>query len=214
MSPAEPERRRTLAPRQLLPWAALLVAVLAGLAIAGAAGTPTRDLTRDPTAIGEMAPWKGSLSLVASMLWASVATSMVVAVMTHDDSVDRPYFLGLLGVVALLGLDDSLLLHEEVLPAVGVPEPAVVGVYAALVVAFVAWRRRRLTARHPAPLLAAAAGLAASATADVLFDALGVDGLTNVATIVEDGPKLWGLLALATFAALEARDARAGQGRV
>ena len=72
------------------------------------------------------------------------------------------FFLTMAAVAAVLGVDDAVLLHEELAPSAGVPEPAVL-VAQAGVAAWFAWSFRHRLARTPWPLLVVAAGCSAVA---------------------------------------------------
>ena len=88
------------------------------------------DLTRDATAVTGVPWWTGVISRVTALGWAVAAVAALAAGRhARTDQRSRLLFLGALcGVSAL---DDSLLLHEEVLPSMGLPETPFLVLYAA-----------------------------------------------------------------------------------
>lgn len=186
--------------RQALAWLGALIALVAVMLVVDRLGHSVKDFTRDPGSISEIDWWKGSLSLLGSMLWGAAAMAFAVGATTS--STDRGYFAAMSLASAGLGLDDSLRIHENAFPEVlGVPEKAVFALYA-LALAVVVWRHRhRILLHHPVPILVTGFGMAASVALDLLFDR----GTPNLIGSLEDVPKVWGIAALAAFAFLEAR---------
>lgn len=128
----------------------LWIVLLAALRAAGFNAAP---LFRDPATMAGAPVWHGALSVLGCMTWAlSAAACAGVAILRA-----RPvrFWWGAACLLAAMGLDDALMLHEEVLPAAGVPDE---GIFAALDVV---------------------------ASADVIY---------------EDGPKLFGVIAVAAWA--------------
>ncbi len=81
-------------------------------------GTFTQDFQ-----VTAQVPWyPGSVSVLTSMAWASIAAlSLLVA--WSNPSESRP--LRVLGGLALVfAADDALLLHDAIGPNLGIPEPA------------------------------------------------------------------------------------------
>ena len=109
-------------------------------------------------------------------------------------------FLGAAGLLTgLLAVDDLFLVHENVLPAFGVPQPVTYGAYAALGLAYllVSWRE---ILRHNVVLLGAAIVLlGTSALIDWFVHS---DHPSRI--LLEDGAKLAGICAWAGFHVLAA----------
>ena len=84
-------------------------------------GDYSRDLKALSTDAGAVLPLlAGGLSLVNTMVWASVASMAVLAAVLWPPR--RRWLLGFAFLNILLALDDALMLHDEVGPALGLPE--------------------------------------------------------------------------------------------
>jgi hypothetical protein len=164
----------------------VLVMVATGLA-AEVSGriTDVGELTRDPTAVAGVPWWTGAISRLTNLLWAAAAALNASAARTAPTS-HRPPLLLLAALCAALAVDDTLLVHESIMPGHGVPEDLVLVLYAvvALVLAGLwwttSWRRTVLFA-----FFGGAAALAVSVAADVIH---------TVPFVVEDGAKLLGVV--------------------
>lgn len=78
------------------------------------------NLTRDATAVIGVPWWTGVISRLTALGWAIAAVAAAAAGRhARTDQRSRLLFLG--GLCGLSALDDSLLLHEEVLPSMGLP---------------------------------------------------------------------------------------------
>lgn len=185
--PRAPRRRL---PRRSLAALGLLGVWIAALALARAAGHNPAPLMRDPATMAGMPVWHGALSIVGCMGWAAAAALCFANRLAHVDP-DRATWGLLASLTAALGIDDALMLHEEVLPALGVAEPATFAAYGLAVVAIA--RRLRVGAGYDLALLAVAAGALALSVA--------VDVVDPGPVIYEDGPKLFGIAALCWWSA-------------
>lgn len=203
------ERRRIRPLRkQLQPIAPLLVSwIVAGVVVAIAGGqrrVPIGTLFLDPQEVGD-APWyAGLLSNIGIICWtvavvAAAGGSWVAA------QTDRPSAAGFLRggalATAVLLIDDLLLLHSTALPKL-VGTPKIVNM--ALVVApsalwILTQRKEVLRTRRPI-LVAAFFALGTSVIADRF-----VEG-ENSALIIEDGAKLFGIVAWMLYFVLTTRD--------
>ncbi len=127
----------------------------------------TGSLLRDTTAVARVPAWFGATSRLVNLFWASAATLL----------------LGLLTVV--LTLDDTLLVHDDLLPRHGVPEGLVLTVYAVvgLVLATRWWPHR-----------ASAVGLAFFVGGGLLASSVLVDALSDHLYLLEDTLKFLGLV--------------------
>jgi len=165
----------------------VLVMVATGLA-AEVSGriSDVGELTRDPTAVAGVPWWTGAISRLTNLLWAAAAALNALAARAAPASHRSPLLL-LAALCAALAVDDTLLVHESIMPGHGVPEDLVLVLYAvvALVLAGLwwttSWRRTVLAA-----FFGGAAALAVSVGADVVH---------TVPLLVEDGAKLLGVVA-------------------
>ncbi len=158
------------------------VAVFVGV-LAVSAGTSHHigDFTRDPTAVLDASPFTGAISNLGVVLWAAGVTLALVGRARGDDR--RALFGSLAALGAWLLLDDLFLLHDRVLPDLGVPEEVVLVAEIVATAALLAPRWRLLVATAVPLLVLAAMGFAASL---VLDEILGASGLLVAA---EDGTK-------------------------
>lgn len=165
--------------------------VVAGLLAVGLlVDKPLSILTRDPAGTAGTGAYTGVLSTTGVMLWAAAtAICFFGAAQLRAGNSRATRFLFFGGVVSLLlTLDDALLLHEQVLPRLFIPEVitylalmAAVGVY---VVSFL-----RLILRTDYLLLAASVFFVGLMVA--LDQAL---PFTELGTFVEDGLKFAGIV--------------------
>ena len=167
--------------------ALVLLLVATGLVVEASSRIPdVSAVTRDPTAVAGVPWWTGALSRLTNLCWAAAAALNFLAAQAAVTRHRLPLLL-LAGLGAVLGIDDTMLLHESVLPAGELPEQPLLALdaVAALVLAVlwrrVPWRRSNVTA-----FLAGAALLAVAVASDVLH---------TVPLLVEDGAKLGGILA-------------------
>ncbi len=115
----------------------VLAALLVGLGLVAAyyadsvsvAVTSVSDLTRDPTDVAGVPWWTGAISRLMALGWVVAATAALLA-SRHARAGQRPRLLVLGGLCAVSALDDSFLLHEEVLPSLGLPENPFLVLYA------------------------------------------------------------------------------------
>lgn len=158
-----------------------LLVVLMGVA-AEVSGLETGLLTRDPATSGELPWYAGALSHVTVMLWAGGAVAAGLAAALARSS-ERQADVAFAAWLAVLGLDDALLLHDQALPSAGVPELAVLAVHALISLVVVT----ELLAVGRMPRLLVTAGAAALVTS-VVVDVVAVNSY-----LVEDGAKLLGV---------------------
>lgn len=97
-------------------------------------------LSRDPASVTGSPVYIGMLSTFGIMLWSGAATiclfGAAIARPGKPGRANRVFLLASGVLTLLLGLDDAFLLHEEILPARGIPEPAVYSSYVALTGAY------------------------------------------------------------------------------
>lgn len=168
-------------------------------------GTLTiQRLTVDPAALAGVPPYTGLLSNTGVMLWFSTASVLLFLSLTCSGLRRLLILPGLLSL--LLGLDDGLMLHEELLPLWlriddRVVQPGLYVLYAALL--GMTMRALRPWLREPefVILLAAVFCLGASASVDMVKEShllsernpLMLD--EGYAMWLEDGLKLLGIVA-------------------
>lgn len=116
------------------------------------------------------------------MLWAGGAVAAGLAAALARSSERRAYG-AFAAWLAVLGLDDALLLHDQARPSAGVPELAVLAVHALISLVVVT----ELLAVGRMPRLLVTAGAAALVTS-VVVDVVAVNSY-----LVEDGAKLLGV---------------------
>ena len=141
-------------------------------------------LTRDPTDVAGVPWWAGSISRLTNLCWAVAATVNILAARVSVTSGRRPWLL-LGGLCAVIAIDDTMLVHEEVMPSFGVPEELLLAVYplAGLVLAWWFW-----------PLWRTTVGVAFFTGAVMLAVSIAVDAFLAM-LITEDVAKLIGMLA-------------------
>ena len=166
------------------------LAVLALMAVVGllprvvSAIPDTGSLLRDTNSVAEVLAWVGSVSRLVNLVWAAAATVLVVAARSAVAHRRRPLLLlGLL--TAVLALDDTLLIHEDLLPMRGVPEGLVLTGYAVAGLALaVLWLPDRRSA----------VGTAFFAGSALLGLSVLVDALSDDLYLLEDTCKLLGVV--------------------
>lgn len=169
--------------------AVLLVVLVVGAAVyadfVSAEVTHVSDLTRDATAVVGVPWWTGVLSRLTALGWVVAAVAAVIAG-RHARAGQRSRLLFLGGLCGVSALDDSLLLHEEVLPSLGLPETPFLVLYAVAGLGLaVMWSR---AGRWTPVEIAFATGVIMMAVS------VGVDVVVNRAA-VEDVAKLVGVVA-------------------
>ena len=179
---------------------------LAGLAVvAMQERVPVEDLMLDASVVGGGHWYAGLVTSLAVMSWtvATVALGFAALACRVSGRVNASKATGSIAViVAVLLFDDLFLLHSDVVPMVfGGSKWWLVCVEAVAIVGWaIRWRSEVLRTRWEL-LAAAAVGLGAS----VLFDRHAVRG-EDWSLIAEDGAKVLGVLALATWAVSTAAD--------
>lgn len=174
------------------------VLLLAALAL-GAAwwGADPARFTRDPAAWHHSDPLIGGVSNLGVLIWMAAAAVSLFAAALPRGALRQPEDRQLLlhaGMLTLwLALDDLYMFHERLAPDdLGIPQRAVLAIYAIWVAALV-WRFRRVAVQAGlAPLSMALALL----TFSVLIDQLapGPWFEWRYLVLVEDGAKLLGIV--------------------
>ncbi len=182
-------------PLGLLPGIVLAVLSLAFLFLAmwcvDSRGVAIEILIREPAAQHNFWPFSGLFSHVG--VFALAATGVIGLFAARYAARDR----NLLRLIALyslvLAVDDFFLIHDDILPRMGIPETATYATYLTVGVAVaLRWRRDLFAIRHAALFLASAL-LASSVALDVLTP------YSRLELVIEDSLKLAGLCLWAAY---------------
>ncbi|MDA0990533.1 MAG: hypothetical protein O3A51_07260 [Verrucomicrobia bacterium] len=147
-------------------------------------------LTVDPVVLGAISVYAGFMSQIGIFGWAAAATLCLFGAAVSPQAfafTGARGFLLLSGIATLwLGLDDVFLVHEHVLPGMGVPQKLVLATYALGGCGYLVLFRQHIM-RHGPLLLMAMAGFGASVGVDVVIPP------GEYAHFIEDGAKLIGI---------------------
>ncbi|CAN5748066.1 hypothetical protein BH20ACT6_BH20ACT6_07840 [soil metagenome] len=174
---------------QVVGAAGVVIVILVGAGLATSLSArilDVGDLTRDPTAIAGVPWWTGAVSRLTNLGWAVAATANILAGRVAAPSRRLPLLL--LGLLCgALAIDDTMLVHEAILPRIGVPEDLLLAAYALAGLALAwSWFWSTWRAEVTAAFVAGAAALAVSVAVDLVSKEL---------FLLEDGAKLIGVLA-------------------
>jgi hypothetical protein len=210
---ADRRRSRSLADG-LRPLRPLVVVWMVAVALLGVVvaqqRVPQRALLLDPVATADLPWYTGLVSNVGVLTWcvaATAATMTALATQVAGRSRATRLFAGGAVVSAVLLLDDLLLLHSSLPDVLPVPKVGFELGLGALVVAWIALNRAEVLRTRYHLLVAAGVALAASVGIDSLRDP------SVVALVAEDGAKLLGILAWATYFVATGRDVLASTVR-
>lgn len=176
------------------------------------------DLLRDPLAVAEMHPdcckvYYGAVSNLGVLTWtAGAAISLFAALIlsSYGEQMKRiAFFLSAAFLTGFLAMDDLFLVHENVLPAFGVPEPVTYAAYASLGLAYLCVFWRNILENRYWMFIVAGGLLATSVTIDWF-----VHSDHPLRILLEDGAKLSGIFAWTTFHILAAISAITRDRRV
>jgi hypothetical protein len=187
---------------QIWKWIGFLITAAALLLGLDALGVETSELTRDPGAVAELSPHVGVISTLGVMLWAAAAGACLIAAralsLRGDDPERAEFLLATGAMLAVLGLDDGLQIHEHIPQYAPIPEFVLYGLFGVVVLLY-SFRYRELLLEDERFLLGFGFSLLAVGAA------LDVPG--SVPFTVEDFPKLTGLVALSAWAFARSLDA-------
>lgn len=180
---------------------ALAAAVLLAVALLHASGRlHAYVLMGDLRGMTTLPLYAGWLSDLGVLLWWSAASAAALAALcapaadgTRGPSGERACLLAGAAITAWLALDDAWLLHERVLPRLGLEQRPLYALYALLVLGWLLRWRRVLLRLRPLRLGLALALFAVSVALDALPEALRPFGDAHV--LVEDGAKWLGIVA-------------------
>lgn len=153
------------------------------------AGIPYDEVLRDPNAVSIRPFYTGFVSQIGSALWIAAASiALWTGLGLRGDREQRGILIhgGLLA--GLLALDDLLMLHEGLFPAAGIPETAVLLVYALLLAGFLVTHAFAILRTAWLYLALGLGCFALSLSVDMLGDAI------PAAIFFEDMPKTVGIL--------------------
>ena len=154
--------------RAVAIWSAAVVVCFAGVAFLAAVGIDLDRIARDSNETTDAPIETGALSRVGLILWGGAAAGAALVALVTDDRARREMF-GLLALgLAGLGLDDALLIHEVVLPELGIPEKLVLAVWAVLAGLWLARYATRIRGTNRTLGVLALGAFAGSLAVDVL----------------------------------------------
>ncbi len=183
-------RVRQVPPSVYLWWAAAAVAFGVALELLRVVHVDVPSLTRDPNAVSGLGSDVGSLSMVGLAMWAATVAVLALTAGVVAAGRQRRYLLGTALFVGWLLLDDAVMLHDNLLPHLGIPDGITYLVYLGAALAWLLAFRREVAQSEVALLVAAAAAFLLSMTCDVL------DRLP----VFEDYAKLVGVATLLLYA--------------
>lgn len=189
-------------------WFAFAACTAGALALLHLAGVETSELVADPAAVGGFGAHVGMVSQLGLMVWGLAGGACLTAAAAlrreRRDPGEATFLIATGALMLTLGVDDALLVHEEVIPdTLGVGEP-VVFLLVGLLVAAYAVRFHRELLRSDRFLLGLGAGMLALSAA--------VDVPDAVPGTVEDYFKSLGIVALAAWCIKVSTDAIASRG--
>lgn len=157
---------------------------------------PFRHLTADPNILTNSPIYFGFISQTGIIFWSAAATtSFIFAYLTkiYQNEKKQYYFFIFTGLlISWLMIDDCFLLHEGILPGIGVPQTIVLLVYI-LAVLYYLFRFKNLILKNtPFILLILSFGcFGISAFIDVFFH---FENPNLIDTVLEDGSKFIGII--------------------
>ncbi len=181
---------------------ALIVIAVVGLTIVQQ--LDIGQFTRDPAALTDSSPFIGLLSSIGVLFWAATAAICYFSalILWQQKQHSKALFLLAAGLItSLLLLDDLFMFHEVVFPMyLNFGEKITFVLYAAIVGSFLWGFRQQILGTDYTILLIALGLLGFSVLADRIFSDIGSWGY-----LVEDGPKLFGIVAWFAYWTLIAR---------
>ncbi len=203
-------RAREVPRRVYVWWAACAVAFGVILESLQFGNVDVLLLTRDPDAVSGLDSDVGSLSMVGLTMWAATVAVLALTGAVVGSRRERRYLFGTAAFLTWLLIDDTVMVHDYLLPSVGVPDGVVYLVYLGVTLAWLLAFHREIAQSEVALLVPAAAAFALSLMCDVL----------EILPVFEDYAKLVGIATLLLYAFRHcraelrhaARDASAGDG--
>ncbi len=171
------------------------VMLFTGLALQSV--VPVAELLRDPLAVAQQVSdccesHYGFVSNMGAMIWfagAAVCLFAAACLAVLGGRLRKVCFFAVAGLfTGLLGADDLFLLHDHVLPAVGVPQMAIYGLYGLFALGFLGLCLREIFAHSGWLFLTAGFLLAGSIAIDQA-----IESEASWRILLEDGLKFAGL---------------------
>ncbi|EKV00421.1 hypothetical protein Lepto7375DRAFT_2535 [Leptolyngbya sp. PCC 7375] len=165
---------------------------------------PIDQLTRDINAIGRIPAYAGFLSQIGLFCWAASAmlcffSANIIKTNGNHHKIGQ-FLLASTLLTLILGLDDAFLLHEKVLPKLGIPEGVTYASYGGLLL-FYLFRFHKLILKTDYTLIAislAFFGLSYTLdfVLDIVYPAAPIPLLTSgqISYLLEDGAKFIGII--------------------
>ncbi len=142
------------------------------------------DLTRDATAVVGVPWWTGVISRLTALGWV-VAAVAAVGAGRHAQAEQRSRLLVLGALCGVCALDDSVLLHGEVLPSMGLPETPFLVLYAVAGLGLaVMWSRARRWTPVEIAFVVGAVMMAVSLLVDVVVNRAAVEDFAKLMGVV------------------------------
>ncbi len=167
-------------PRYFGIFYAIIVAQIMILVAVGLQSTvPVERLFRDMIIVAEEYPgcchvYDGLISNLGILLWWAAASVTGFAALVAANLSARIYDILALAMAAVfsawLALDDLFMLHDTVLPLIGLPQPATYALYGAIACAYIALSWRVVLTAFPMFLLMAISMLGLSVFIDILSE--------------------------------------------
>lgn len=157
---------------------------------------PFRQLTADPIVLSDSPIYFGFLSQAGIILWSAAATvSFVFAYFTtvFKNGKSQFYFFIFNGfLISWLMIDDCFLLHEGILPGIGISQKLVLLLYAVVVIIYLFRFHKLILQKTSFILLILSFGcFGISALIDLIFH---FETPNIIDTVLEDGSKFIGIV--------------------
>lgn len=195
-TPLESVRRQvvSLLPIMVAIYTPIVVLFAVVIVIRLRTGIAIAEFTRDPLGFTGIPVYTGSISNLGIMIWSAAAAVSLfgygVSRWQGTGGHTRPLLLVAGLVTLVLTLDDLFMLHEVVLPDLGVPQNLVYATHAVMLVGFVAVFWRTILRTPWVLLVLAYAGFGFTVFADFLAPLVTIPGMY----VFEDGSKLFGIV--------------------
>jgi hypothetical protein len=141
--------------------------------------------------------YDGAISTLGIMIWAATSALAFFCALLFSASRARPernFAIHVGALSAWLAIDDAYLLHEIVLPSVGIPQLLVLACIGFALIALLALHRSILAQAIWWLLAVSIVLFSISALVDIVFP-----GVRSTLLVVEDGSKLIGVVAWCLF---------------
>lgn len=154
-----------------------------------------RELTADPNVIANQPFYIGILSQFGLFFWSAAATlSFTFACLSRcivkNKTLSLFYLISGI-IISILMLDDCFMLHEDVLPRLGIPQKVVFLFYGILVSSYLVKYYKVILKTPYLLLLMAFGGFSLSAIIDLFFHFENIDFWGS---FIEDGAKFTGIV--------------------